>query len=116
MLSIKNVLASRDGIGTLIFDEVDTGVSGRAAGKIGRKLRQASAARQVIAVTHLAQVAAHAERHFLIQKFTENGRTFTNVTQLGHSDTIRELARITGGEVITPAALQSAEELWQAGR
>ncbi|MFV0400997.1 MAG: DNA repair protein RecN [Oscillospiraceae bacterium] len=113
MLSIKNVLAHRDDIDTLVFDEVDTGVSGRAAGKIGRKLAQVSRSRQVICVTHLAQVAAFADNHLYIAKEVEEGRTYTIVSKLDHEAAIAELARITSGEVITPAALESAGELWQ---
>jgi len=111
MLAIKNVLAGRDDVATLIFDEVDTGVSGRAAGKIGGKLREVSKSRQVICVTHLAQVAAHADHHFLIAKQVEEGKTFTNVTVLSVEDSISELARITSGDMITPAALQNAREM-----
>lgn len=113
MLSIKNVLAHRDDIDTLVFDEVDTGVSGRAAGKIGRKLAQVSRSRQVICVTHLAQVAAFADNHLYIAKEVEEGRTYTIVSKLDHESAIAELARITSGEVITSAALESAGELWQ---
>lgn len=113
MLAIKNVLADRDGISTLIFDEVDTGVSGRAAQKIGRKLRQVSDARQVIAVTHLAQVAAFADSHLLIRKEVEKGRTFTKVSSLDHDAKIEELARIQSGDMVTELALQNAEELWK---
>jgi DNA repair protein RecN (Recombination protein N) len=107
------VLAERDQIPSLIFDEVDTGVSGRAAQKIGRKLGEVAGARQVIAVTHLAQVAAFADSHYLIRKEVEDGRTLTKVTPLDHPAAIAELARITSGDVITPIALQNAEELWQ---
>jgi DNA repair protein RecN (Recombination protein N) len=113
MLSIKNVLAGRDNVATLIFDEVDTGVSGRAAGKIGAKLQQVAAKRQVICVTHLAQVAAHADKHFLIAKHEQDSRTFTDVKELPQEEAVAELARITSGDMITPAALQSAKELWE---
>jgi len=111
MLAIKNVLAGRDDVATLIFDEVDTGVSGRAAGKIGRKLREVSKSRQVICVTHLAQVAAFADSHFQIAKRVEDGKTLTEVMQLSQDEAIRELARITSGDMATPAALQSAGEM-----
>ena len=111
MLSIKNVLADRDGIGTLIFDEVDTGVSGRAAEKIGRKLRQVAANRQVIVVTHLAQVAAHAQHHLLIAKETRGERTFTTIAPLDEQERVRELARIIGGEKISELALGHAREM-----
>lgn len=113
MLAVKNVLANRDAIPTLIFDEVDTGVSGRAAQKIGRKLKQVSEARQVIAVTHLAQVAAFADNHLLIRKEVEDGRTYTRVIELNRDGAVEELARITSGESITDIALQNAGELWR---
>jgi DNA repair protein RecN (Recombination protein N) len=113
MLAIKNVYAERDDVATLIFDEIDTGVSGRAAGKIGQKLKQVSAARQVVCVTHLAQVAAFADHHLLIHKEVEEGRTFTRVRVLSEEEAIGELARITGGEIITKTTLNSARELWE---
>lgn len=111
MLSLKNVIAEGDQIGTLIFDEVDTGVSGRAAQKIGRKLKQASANRQIICVTHLAQVAAFANTHLLIEKKVQNERTFTTVHSLQQQERTRELARIMGGENVTSTVLASAQEL-----
>ena len=111
MLSLKNVIAGGDRVGTLIFDEVDTGVSGRAAQKIGRKLKQASSGRQIICVTHLAQVAAFADTHLLIAKTVQDGRAFTTVQALPQEERVRELARIMGGESITPTVLASAREL-----
>ena len=111
MLSLKNVIAEGDRVGTLIFDEVDTGVSGRAAQKIGRKLKQASAGRQIICVTHLAQVAAFADTHLLIAKTVRDGRTFTTVNALPQEERVQELARIMGGENLTPTVLASAREL-----
>lgn len=111
MLAIKNVLAEKDGIGTIIFDEVDTGVSGRAAQKIGRKLAEVARHRQVICVTHLAPVAACAAHHYRIYKTVEAGRTFTNVVELTHDQRVQELARIMVGENVTESALQSAEEM-----
>ncbi len=110
MLSIKNVLADKDDVDTLIFDEVDTGISGFAAQKVGKKLKQVSHGRQIICVTHLAQVAAFADTHLLISKSTENGRTHTSVECLNKEGRINELARIMGGE-ITGALKKSAEEL-----
>ncbi|MVB11947.1 DNA repair protein RecN [Caprobacter fermentans] len=111
MLAIKTVLAGRDDIGTLIFDEVDTGVSGSAAQKVGLKLREVSGNRQVICVTHLAQIAALADTHFLIRKQVRNQRTFTQVDRLDREGRRQELARIMGGEQITPLMLQNAEEM-----
>lgn len=113
MLSIKNVLADKDEVGTLIFDEVDTGISGAAAQKVGRKLKQVSKGRQIICVTHLAQVAAFADNHLLISKATENGRTFTSVISLDKDGKICELARIMGGE-LTDSLKNSAKELLEA--
>lgn len=115
MLAIKNVLSDSDEIGTLIFDEIDTGVSGRAAQKIALKLKQVSAGRQVICVTHLAQIAAQADCHLLIQKTVRKEKTYTQVDALDFEGRKRELARIMGGmEEITPLQLQSAEELLRA--
>ena len=112
MLAIKNVMADRDDIGTLIFDEVDTGVSGRAAGKIGAKLRAVSQKRQVICVTHLAQVAACGDRHLYIYKDEDGARTFTHVEPLEGDAVYRELARITSGDMLTDAALENARQMF----
>ncbi len=118
MLAIKNVISGVDDLGTLIFDEIDTGISGRAAQKVGAKLRKAARERQILCVTHLAQVAAFADHHLLIEKSEADGRTFTNVIPLDREARIRELARIMSGELVTDAALQNAVELFdysQAG-
>ena len=111
MLAIKNIIAYNDTVDTLIFDEIDTGVSGRASGKIGLKLKEVSKNTQVITVTHSAQIAAFADEHFLIAKDFENGRTYTNVTPLDQEKRKYELARIMGGLHITDALLESAEEM-----
>ena len=111
MLAIKTVLAGKDEIDTLIFDEVDTGISGSAAQKVGWKLREVSQNRQVICVTHLAQIAALADRHLLIQKHLEKGRTFTGVAALDFEGRARELARIMGGAEVTGLMLQNAREM-----
>lgn len=111
MLAIKTVLAGRDEVGTLIFDEVDTGVSGSAAQKIGLKLRQVSENRQVICVTHLAQIAALADTQYLIEKHVRANRTFTEVQKLDYEGRKRELARIMGGTEITPLLLENAAEM-----
>lgn len=115
MLSIKNVLADNDNVDTLIFDEVDTGISGSAAQKVGQKLKQVSGGRQIICVTHLAQVAAFADNHILISKSTEGGKTFTSVESLGKEGRINELARIMGG-TMTDALRKSAEELLELSK
>ncbi|MBQ2756054.1 MAG: DNA repair protein RecN, partial [Oscillospiraceae bacterium] len=111
MLSIKNVVSDKDGVETLIFDEIDTGVSGRAAYKIGKKLKEVSNGRQILCVTHLAQVAAFADNHLLIKKDVRNGRTFTGIYPLERDERIAELARIGGGDVISETMLKNAEEM-----
>ena len=112
---IKNVLADKDNVDTLIFDEVDTGISGSAAQKVGQKLKQVSGGRQIICVTHLAQVAAYADNHLLISKSTEGGKTFTSVESLDKDGRINELARIMGG-TMTDALKKSAEELLELSK
>ena len=111
MLSMKNVLAEKDQIATLIFDEVDTGVSGRAAQKVAEKLRKLARHKQVLCVTHLPQMAALANTHMLISKSERDGRTYTSVTPLDREGRKRELARIIGGAKITETTLKSAEEM-----
>lgn len=111
MLGIKSILAYNDTVDTLIFDEIDTGVSGRASQKIGLKLKEVSKNTQVICVTHSAQIASNADSHFLISKDISGDRTFTSVTLLDRSQRRNELARIMGGLEITDAMLNSAEEL-----
>ena len=111
MLAMKNVLAEKDQVETLIFDEVDTGVSGRAAQKVAEKLRRVAAHKQVLCVTHLPQLAALADTHLLIAKSERDGRTYTTVTPLDLEGRKRELARIIGGANITETTLKSAEEM-----
>lgn len=115
MLSIKNVLANKDNVASLIFDEVDTGVSGRAAQKIGLKLKQIAKHKQIICVTHLAQIAALANNHYLIEKNTLNGKTYTNVENLEFEKRKLEIARIIGADNISETILKSAEEMLQQG-
>jgi DNA repair protein RecN (Recombination protein N) len=111
MLALKNVLAEQERVGTLVFDEVDTGVSGRAAQKVAEKLAQVSRHKQVLCVTHLPQLAAMADSHFSVEKGERKGRTFTQVIQLDREQRMAELARLTGGSKVTDALLQSAGEL-----
>ncbi len=113
MLAIKNVLADKDDIDTLIFDEVDTGISGSAAQKVGLKLQEVSRSRQVLCVTHQAQIAALADHHFKISKQVSDGKTYTGVRELDHNGRRDELARIIGGVEITKATLDYAEEMLQ---
>ena len=114
MLAMKNVLAEKDQVSTLIFDEVDTGVSGRAAQKVAVKLRSVAQHKQVLCVTHLPQLAALADTHLLIAKGERDGRTYTTVTPLDIEGRKRELARIIGGANITETTLKSAEEMLQS--
>ena len=111
MLALKNVLAEQESIATLVFDEVDTGVSGRAAQKVAEKLAQVARHKQVLCVTHLPQLAAMADTHFSVEKGEASGRTFTHVVQLDREARKAELARITGGSRVTGALLESAGEL-----
>ena len=111
MLALKTVLADKDNIPTLIFDEIDTGVSGKTAQKIGFKLKEVSKNRQVICVTHLSQIAIMGDNHLLIEKSIHNDRTSTSVTKLDHSGRVNEIARIMNGDNLTSTALKNAEEL-----
>ena len=111
MLAMKNVLAEKDQVSTLIFDEVDTGVSGRAAQRVAEKLRNVANHKQVLCVTHLPQLAALAQTHLLISKGEHDGRTYTTVTPLDTEGRKQELARIIGGTHITETTLKSAEEM-----
>lgn len=111
MLAMKNVLSEKDHIPTMIFDEVDTGVSGRAAQKVAEKLHSVSQGKQVLVVTHLPQIAAMADTHFLISKAEKDGRTYTSVTPLDLEGRKAEIARLIGGAKITSNTLKSAEEM-----
>ena len=111
MLSIKTVLADTDGVSTLIFDEIDTGISGRTAEKVGEKLQKIAKNHQVILITHLPQIAAKADHHFLIEKTVEDGATHTRIHPLEEKESIEELARLLGGDEISEASLENAREL-----
>ena len=109
MLALQTVLT--DDVETLIFDEIDSGVSGRAASKIAKRLRKISDGRQVICITHLAQIAAAADFHFLIEKTVDEHTAKSSVKLLSENERLYEIARITGGEVVTETTLKSAAEL-----
>ncbi len=111
MLAIKSVLLGRDPVGTMIFDEIDTGISGYTAGKVGTQLKKVAENRQVICVTHLAQIAAMADTHLLIEKKAEKDRTFTSVSPLSYEQRINEIARIMSGTQMTENLYNSAKEL-----
>ncbi len=110
MLAMKNVFAEKDPVQTLIFDEIDTGVSGVAAQRVGEKLYTVSLGKQVLCVTHLPQIAAMADSHYQIDKEERNGRTYTRVQPLDHEGRCRELARLHGGDLLTETSLASAKE------
>lgn len=114
MLALKNVFARQERVGTMVFDEVDTGVSGRAAQRVAEKMARVSREKQVLCVTHLPQIAAMADTHFSVEKEEQGGRTYTRVKELDRAERRRELARLTGGENVTQTQLQGAEELLAA--
>ncbi|MBR1811883.1 MAG: DNA repair protein RecN [Clostridia bacterium] len=116
MLAIKNVLSGCDSVGTLIFDEIDTGISGRAAGKVAEKLYEVSRRAQVICITHLAQIAAFADTHFLIEKTTRDENTFTGVTALDDAGKAMELARIGAGTNLGDVQLENARDMLRYAR
>ena len=111
MLAIKSVLLDKDFVDTMVFDEIDAGISGYAADRVGNRLKKVSANRQVLCITHLAQIAARADNHLLIKKYETDSKTFTEVTSLSNEDRINELARIMSGSEITNNLYNSAKEL-----
>lgn len=111
MLAIRNILADEENTGTLIFDEIDTGISGRTAQKVSEKMASIARGHQILCVTHLAQIAAMADSHYLIEKSVDAGKTITNVRRLAKTEETEELARILGGAVITDAVKQNANEM-----
>ena len=111
MLALRCVLSGTDTVSNMIFDEIDTGVSGRAAQKIGYKMSEIAKGKQVLCVTHLAQIAVYGNNHLLIEKNMGEYNTYTSVRSLDESERINEIARIIGGDVITEKTLSSAEEL-----
>lgn len=116
MLALKSVLSDKDGVGTVVFDEVDAGISGKTSRKVGIKLKQIARSTQVICVTHSAQIASLADTHFLIAKHEEEGRTQTEVTTLDEEGSVREIARILGGIHVTESQLLAARELIEDGK
>ena len=116
MLALKTVIADKDDIHTLIFDEIDTGISGRTAWKVSEKLGILARKHQVICITHLPQIAAMADCHFLIEKNTEKERTVTKIDKIGEEDSMKELARMLGGAALTDAAMENAKEMKELAR
>lgn len=111
MLAIKTILAESDQIGTLIFDEIDAGISGRTAQMVAEKMNVIGKSHQVICITHLPQIAAMADSHFLISKQVVKNGTFSNIVLLEEEDSVTELARMLGGVKITDTVLESAKEM-----
>jgi DNA repair protein RecN (Recombination protein N) len=111
MLAIKTVLADKDDIDTVIFDEIDVGISGRTAQKVSEKMMLIGRTRQVICITHLAQIAAMADSHYRIEKQVQSGETQTQIRRMDEGESVEELARILGGAEITDAVLKNAEEM-----
>lgn len=116
MLALKNVLVAGDAAGTLIFDEIDSGISGRAAGKVGIKLREISEKKQVLCVTHLPQIASLSEHHFKISKLQENNRTNTTIQLLNQQEKISEIALMIGGDNVTETTVAQAAEMIRKGK
>jgi DNA repair protein RecN (Recombination protein N) len=116
MLAIKTVLAQRDGIDTLIFDEIDAGISGRTAQAVSEKLSLVAADHQVICITHLPQIAAMADQHYLIEKAVVGDETVSSIRKLSYEDSVKELARMLGGSSITQAVLDNAKEMKEMAR
>ena len=116
MLALKNVLTAGEDVGMLIFDEIDTGVSGHAAQQIARKLHAIAKKKQTLCVTHLPQIAAMGDHHLRISKSVQDGRSFTDVSPMTQAQRIDEIARLLSGEQISDAARRNAEELLDAAR
>lgn len=111
MLAIKSCMASEDNIDTLIFDEIDVGISGRAASSVAAKLAVISKAHQVISITHLPQIAAMADSHYRIEKVVKDGKTITQISKLDREESMLEIARLLGGAEITNAAVENARDM-----
>ena len=111
MLALKTVLADKDEIETLIFDEIDTGISGRTAWKVSEKMGILGKGHQLICITHLPQIAAMADTHYMIEKQVSDNRSITRIRELNQKESVEELARMLGGDEITPSALQNAGEM-----
>ena len=116
MLALKTVFAGKDDIHTLIFDEIDSGISGQTAWKVAEKLGRLAKDHQILCITHLPQIAAMEEKHFLIEKKAEGGRTTTHIRSLDEEESCRELARMMGGERITETTMENAREMKEMAR
>ena len=110
MLAIKRVLADLVNVPTMVFDEADTGIGGKVAEKVGRKMKEISQKRQVIVITHLPQIAAFGEKHFIVEKFVQGDKTRVKIRELSEQERVREIARMLSGEKITEESLLYAEK------
>jgi DNA repair protein RecN (Recombination protein N) len=113
MLAIKNLLRTSMALPTIVFDEIDSGVSGEIALKMGKILKKFSTTTQIINITHLPQIAAKGDVHFIVYKYEESGKTFTSIRKLGENERVEELAKMVGGENLTETTLKTAQELLQ---
>ena len=111
MLAFKKIIGDYDGIPTMIFDEIDSGISGVTASIVGRKLREISRSHQIICITHLPQIASCGDHHYRISKSSDESMTYTHVDELSAEERIVEIARLLGGDNVTDTTLKSAEEL-----
>jgi DNA repair protein RecN (Recombination protein N) len=111
MLALKSVIGEFDGIPTMIFDEIDSGVSGVTASIVGEKLKRMAGGRQIVCVTHLPQIAAFADHHYRIEQRSGDADTFTTLTELTYEERVREIARLIGGSTVTEITMNSAREL-----
>ncbi len=111
MLALKSILAKSDKLPLLIFDEIDTGVSGRIAQKVGAALKELASFHQIISITHLPQIAGLADHHFIVEKKSKDDRVTSSIKKLNNDDRVKEVAKLLSGEKITPASLESAKQL-----
>lgn len=111
MLALKTILAKSDKLPIMVFDEIDVGISGRIAQKVGKALRNLSEFHQIIAITHLPQIAGFSNAHFVVEKKIKDGRAISTIRKLKEEEKIYEIAKLISGEEVTPASLESAKEL-----
>ena len=111
MLSIKNILSAVDRVPVMVFDEIDTGISGKIAGVVGKKLREISGKKQLLCITHLPQIAAYSDTHYSVEKHVKDGKTETMIVKLGGPDKVREIAKLLSGENVTETSMKAAKEL-----
>ncbi|MCB0296230.1 MAG: DNA repair protein RecN, partial [Calditrichaeota bacterium] len=116
MLSLKSILAEIDEVPTLVFDEIDAGISGRIAQAVGRSISGLSRSHQILCITHLPQIASHGEAHYAVEKFVEDGRTFTRIVPLAEDRRVLEVARLIAGDHISDTVLDSARQLIAEGK